>query len=71
MLGKAKATLQYTVPHDQAVVDEEQAKLQQAINGMVMHGPEARDEGCRSGTAAEGHGARYGERGGPNGSHVG
>jgi hypothetical protein len=36
VLGKAKATLQYTVPHDQAVVDDEQAKLQQAINGMVM-----------------------------------
>ena len=36
VLGKAKVTLQYTVPHDQAVVDEEQTKLQQAINGMVM-----------------------------------
>ena len=36
VLGKAKATLQYTVPHDQATVDSELAKLQQSISNMVM-----------------------------------
>ena len=36
VLGKAKATLQYTVPHDQATVDSELAKLQQSVSNMVM-----------------------------------
>ena len=36
VLGKAKATLQYTVPHDQAFIGSELARLQQSVSAMVM-----------------------------------
>ena len=45
VVGKARATLLYTVPHDQEVVTKELEKLQKAVNKLVM--------GPRRGVTAE------------------
>ena len=37
VLGKARATMQYTVPHDKKLVTKELEKLQKAVTGLVGH----------------------------------
>ena len=36
VLGKAKAALQYTVPHNQTTIDKQLGKLQSAVNNLVL-----------------------------------
>ena len=36
VLGKAKTTLQYTVPHDQAFIGSELARLQQSVLPQIL-----------------------------------
>ena len=51
VLGKARATMQYTVPHDKKLVTKELEKLQKAVNKLVM-GPRraVKHDFSRSGT---------------------
>ena len=60
VLGKAKATLQYTVPHDQAFIGSELARLQQSVSAMVMGPRHAMTTAEAVSAATKRHGDRDG-----------